>query len=354
MHIFLPLFASVAIASLPLPKPRAIDEYAQHLLVSHGWKVAVGKTIVPGTEQNRAQLFDCVYYCAKLDGSSARIVFAEQSTGESFHPLGIAPDGTVTASVYPGKLLIVGPMDEPGKRGLGESVDTPGRKGNEGTELLHANAAGLVARPDRLNVIVPVYFIPMAAGKPQPDKAVELCKRDSGVTHMHRSGFHVTDDWVVWDGGSYEVATGKIRKRVAESGVVEDLGIDGDLVLVERNATVDRKAVRELVPTDLKTGAPTGRYPMAPDSEFVTVHDGIAYVLNPIPWKEGEKKQRAEIAAFSLAKPADVLRKTIVPFQAKQRFQSRQFLVLAIGGKGFTIHGDPASAVEWVAREKKK
>jgi len=282
MPILFPLLASVLFAPVPVVEPLVIPKEATQLLVANGWQVAVRKTLVPGTERNRAQSFDYVYYCGKLDGSSTRIVFAEQSTGESFHPLRIAPDGTVTASVYPEKLLILGPKDEPGKPGQGERVDSPGRMKNEGTVLLHANASGLVVRPDRSNAVVPIRFIPMEEGKPVPDKAVELCQRDS----RNRSGFMVSDRWIVWDDGSYEVVSGKIRKRVADAESF-DRGIDGDFVMTHRTATVGEKLVHEMVSIDLKTGAPTVRQPIARDAWIMMVYDGVAYVLTPLPFKGG-------------------------------------------------------------------
>ncbi len=272
MPLLLTLLASLMFARGPLAGPLAIPKEATQLHVSNGWQVTVVTAIVPGTEQNRAPSFDCVYYCGKLDGSSARIVYKERGTSPAFRPLRISPDSTVTASVDSGWLLIMGPQDELGKGGQGESVDTPGLEKNERTELLHANAAGLVARPYRIDEIVPVYFLPMAEGKPVQAKAVELCQRD------RYAGFQVTDRWIVWDTGSYEVATGKIRKRVAESGVITDLAIDGDLVLTRRWATVDEKAIHEIVSIDIRTGAPKVRQPVAHDTRFLTVHDGVAYV----------------------------------------------------------------------------
>lgn len=342
MPLLLPLLASLMFAQGPLAKLSTIHEDVPQTLAENGWKVTVGRTYLPGFEQHRAWPFDFVCHCSKLDGSSTRLVFRDKfTTGETFHPLHIAPDGTVTGSVYPGKLLIVGPKDEPGKPGQGERVDIPGLEKNEGTELLHANAAGLVARPDRSNVVVPIYFIPMAEGKPDAGKAVELCRRDSRETHIHYSGFQVTDKWIVWDSGSYEVATGKIRKRVAESGVITDRAIDGDLIVTQRSATVDRKAVHEIVSIDLKTAAPKVRQPVASNCLFLAVHDGVAYVLNPIPFKAGEREQRAELRALDIAEQVEPLSKTDVAMPAAIHSKIR------ITPKGFRYQGLSA---EWVKK----
>lgn len=334
MPLFLPLLVSVLLAHVPQIQLMAIRDTAPQLLVAHGWKIGVVKTIVRGTEQNRAPSFHFVYSCGKLDGSSTRIVFAEQSTGESFRPLRIAPDGTVTASVYPEKLLILGPKDEPGKPGQGESVDSPGRGKNEGTVLLHANAAGLMVRPDRNNAVVPVYFIPMAEGKPVPDKAVELCQRDP----RNRSGFMVSDRWIVWDSGSYEVATGKIRKRVADAESI-DRGIDGDFIVTQRSTTVGEKAVHEMVSIDLRTGAPKVRQPIARDAWILMVHDGVAYVLTPLPFKGGAGDRPAEVVALDIAQSVETLSKQNVAMPPDNYSGSR------ITPKGFRFRG---FTVDWV------
>ena len=336
MPLLVPLLVSVLLAQVPLAKLVAIHENAPQLLVAHGWKITVGKTLVRGTEQNRAQLFDYVYSCSKLDGSSSHIVFAEQSTGESFRPLRIAPDGTVTASVYPDKLLILGPKEEPGQPGQGERVDCPGRKKDEGTVLLHANAAGLVVRPDRSNAVVPIHFIPMVEGKPVPDKGVELCQRDS----RNRSGFMVSDRWIVWDSGSYEVATGKIRKRVADAESL-DRAIDGDFVLTQRSASVDKSMVHELVSIDLKTGAPRVRQPIARDARILMVHDGIAYVLTPLPFKGGAGDRPAELVALDIAKSVEPLSKQNVAMPPNDYSGTR------ITPKGFRLRG---FTVDWVKK----
>ena len=331
----------------------AIAKNAKQELVQNGWQIVESSTIVPGTEKFRAQFFNRVFYCGKLGAGKARVIWEERATGTHFHPLRIAPDGTVFANVYSNKLLIIGPDDLPGKQGDGTAIVLPNQKAKTETVILHTSAAGLIVHPNDLNKEVPIYFVPLDGRKPLVEKTVELGTRNASEMWRSRTGFQVTDKWVVWDTSAFEVATGKIRKLVAESGTRHLLGVDGDLVLVERNATVDKKAVRELLPTDLKTGVPTGRYAMAHDSEFVVLHEGVAYVLHPIPLKSGETKQRAEIAAFDLAKPSDVFQKTVVPFQAKQRFQSREFLILVIGDKGFMIQNNFATEVKWAAREKK-
>ena len=341
------LILSFALAPALRAEEVAIAKNASHELAQNGWQIVVKSDIVPGTEKNRAQSFDRVFYCGKLGTGKARAVWEERASGTHFHPLRIAPDGTVIATVYSNKLLVIGPDDLPGKPGDGVAVVLPNQKPMAETVILHASAAGLIVHPNDLNKPVPIYFVPLDGRKPLVEKTVELGTRDASELWRSKTGFQVTDKWIVWDTSAFEVATGKVRKLVAETGTRTLVGIDGDLVVVERRVTEYKMSIHELVPTDLKTGVPTGRYPMQSDSQLVTVHDGIGYVLSPIRLKVGESEQRAEVAAFDLAKPADVLQTKTVAFKGGR------YLVPVFSDKGFSIQGEKNSAVEWGVRKKR-
>lgn len=252
----------------------AIPPNAGQVLAENGWQILMEQVIVPGTERNRVQTFTRTYYCGKLGAAKARIVFEERAASSHLRPLHITSDGTLIAANYSHKLLFVGPDDLPGKIGDGVAVVLPEQKPKTETAILHATAAGLVVYSAARGTSVTVHFVPLDGRKPLPEKAVELCTRNANEIFQTRTGFQVTDKWIVWGTGSYEVATGKIRKRVAESGVITDLAIDGDLVLTRRWATVDKKAVHEIVSIGLRTGAPKVRQPIAHDTRFLTVHDG--------------------------------------------------------------------------------
>ena len=310
MRQLLALFLSlIGSASTGFAEPVPIPARAGQILSDNGWQLACEEKIVPGTERNRAQSFHRVHYCGKFGDAKARIVFEESSTGSHLQPLRIAPDGTLVASVYSNKLLFISPDDPPGKPGDGTPVIFPGQAKNAETVIIHANASGLVVHANDLNKNVAVYYVPLDKREPKVEKAVELCTRPANEIWRTRTGFQVTDKWIVWDAGAFEVATGKIRKRVAESGVIDDLGVDGDTLVTLRRATVDKKAVCEIVSLDVKSGAPTARYPVASNVRFLTLRDGVAYVLNPIPFEAGDREQRAEILAFDVTKPVEPLSK---------------------------------------------
>ena len=210
----------------------AVPKGTSQVFAENGWQILLKSEIVPGTENFRAQPFNRVYYCGKLDADKARIVWEEtRQTHEKFIPLRIAPDGTVTSSVYENKLLVIGPDDPPGHHGDGTAVVLPGQQGRRGMVLLHATGAGFVAYPNELNKPVPVYFVPLVKRTPVVEKAVELCSRDTRSFYPPRTGFHVSDKWIVWADGSLEVATGTKRKRESDPDKVTDLAIDGELVV---------------------------------------------------------------------------------------------------------------------------
>ena len=74
---------------------------------------------------------------------------------------------------------------------------------------------------------MPVYFVPLDGKKPLVKKAVELWKRDANELWRHRTGFEVSDKWVVSASGSlFEVATGEFHTQVAESGVTDEIATD--------------------------------------------------------------------------------------------------------------------------------
>ena len=163
----------------------------------------------------------------------------------------------------------------------------------------------------------------------------------------HRSGFQVSDNWIVWSAGSLEVATGKIRKRVAESGVVTDLGIDGDFVVTQRNSVADKKAMTELVATELKTGAPTGRIAIAASARFVTLHDGIVYVLVPLPQEVGQKSDRCALQAYDFSKPDDPRMSKLVTLKKASQ------MTIRITSTGFVLQGEADVTTDWIVRVKK-
>jgi hypothetical protein len=341
MRTHLTLLVSLTLAPALFAQQVAIAPNAPQVLAENGWQILMGQEIVPGTEKFRAQFFTRTYYCGKIGAGKARIVFEEQGASTHLHPLGISPDGTMVASVYSNKLLFVGPDDLPGKIGDGTAIVLPDQKAKTETAIIHANAAGLVVHPAELNKPVPVYFVPLDGRKPLSEKAVELCLRDANSMYRTRTGFQVSDKWIVWDSGSFEVATGKIRKRVAESGVVTDLAIDGDLTVTKRSALVEKKGVCELVAIDLKTGAPKVRYPIASDARFLTNRDGVAYVLTPLRPEIGAIDRRAELVAYDLRKQAEPLS------QSKVAKLPEVYATVQFTPKGFTIQGLSA---EWVKR----
>ena len=328
-------------ASTGFAEPVPIPARAGQILSDNGWQLDCEEKIVPGTERNRAQSFDRVYYCCKLGDAKARIVFEESSTSSHLQPLRIAPDGTLFASVWPNKLLVIGPDDPPGKPGDGSPVIFPGQAKNAETVILHANASGLVVHTNDLNKNVAVYYVPLDKREPKVEKAVELCTRPANEIWRKRTGFQVTDNWIVWNAGAFEVATGKTRKRVAESGVIDDLGIDGDSIVTLRRATVNDKAICEIVSLDLESGAPKARYPVASDVRFLILRDGVAYVLNPIPFETGDREQRAEILAFDVTKPVEPLSKK------KVAAPPAVAATLWIKPKGFQWNG---LTVDWVKK----
>ena len=104
---------------------------------------------------------------------------------------------------------------------------------------------------------------------------------------------------------------------------------------------MEKKGVYELVAVDLKTGAVKVRYPIASDTRFVTSHDGVAYVLNPIPFQGGEREQRAELVALDIAKQVEPLSKTnvVMPHEIHSKIR--------ITPKGFRYQD---LTVEWVKK----
>ena len=110
---------------------------------------------------------------------------------------------------------------------------------------------------------------------------------------------------------------------------------------------VDQKAVYEIRTADVKTGVPAGRRTVPPDCQLLTIHDGIAYVLNPLAPEAGVPGLRGEIAAFALAAPEKTIRTTMVPRQVNR------YPDLRVSGKGFVIGGDEHTATSWVAPVKK-
>ncbi len=331
----------LALAPMAVAQEVAIAPNAPQVLAENGWQILMKQEIVPGTERNRVQTFTRTYYCGKIGAGKARIVFEERTGSTHLHALRISPDGTVIAVNYSNKLLLVGPDDLPGKVGEGTAVVLPDQKAKTETAIIHANAVGLVVHPATHDKPVPVYFVPLDGRKPVPEKAVELCIRDRETLWRTSTGFRVSDDWIVWDSGSYEVAKGIIRKRVVESGVLTDWAVAGDLVLTHRKAVVDKKGICELIATDMKTGAAKIRYPIAADARFVTRHDGVAYVLNPLPPEGDSRNPPVELVAFDLNKQAEPLSKS------KLAKMPDLYAPLRITPKGFTLQG---VSTDWVKK----
>jgi hypothetical protein len=56
---------------------------------------------------------------------------------------------------------------------------------------------------------VPYYFVPLDGQKPVVEKRVELVQRDVRSIYPTRTGFHATDDWIVWDLTAFNCQTHK-------------------------------------------------------------------------------------------------------------------------------------------------
>lgn len=328
--------------SLPVAAEESkLAENAHQELVDNGWRICCGMTIVPGTERNPAQSFNYIWYCGKIGGETGRVIFLEKTTSTHFRPLRIAPDGTVTAEIWPNKLIILGTKDEAAKPGDGFALVMPNQKKNESTVVLHANATGLVVHPYLLNQKVTVSWVPMVDGKPETAKAVELDSVLANDLQKSRTGFFVNDDWIVWQNRAFDVATGQIRKLVPESGKFECVGIDGDRAIFRRAHVVDKRGVLEYVPLELKTGVPTGRYVSTLTSQFLLARNRVAYILEPVA-----NREEGDIVVFDLAEPKEPLRRQTVAFQAGTAVSLTQT------AKGFYLQGNAQSTAEWVEGKK--
>src|SRR5207245_213731 len=116
------------------------------------------KLLSTGPIRPRALSYQFKYYCGKLGDAKGRLIWEEtQSSGSSFHPLHIRPDGTVVGVAYSNKLLWIGPNDPPGKRGDGTPIVLPDHKSE--IAVLHATKSGLVVYPYENKNTVLFYFI---------------------------------------------------------------------------------------------------------------------------------------------------------------------------------------------------
>jgi hypothetical protein len=348
--------AALAHAAAP-PAERPIPKAARHLLTANGWRVVDHAQIVPGTERNRAQSFHHRLYAGKVGSDVGRLVFEGRGTHGGPHVLTVRADGTVLLDVYPSRLVWVGPGDAAAHWGEGEPLRLPGVKGD--MRLLEANGFGLVAAPPDLNTTVKVYFVPLAGRDPVVGKRVELVGREANSISRTRTGFHVSERWVLWGGvdaerrpkkGAGEAVVafdGRTGKRW-EVPVPEDaavLGVEGDLAVTGRWKVVDRKHVGHADTFDLAARRRLTTYPAARGTRLLALRDGVGYFAAPMPEEIGKVGGRLRVSALDLLKERDPLLSQEVPPPPSSRT-----LQATRTGKGLAIGSDPPTLVEWAKR----
>ncbi len=314
-------------------------------VAANGWHVVHTQQIVKGTEHNRAQSFDRVFYAAKLGDKKGRVLWEERGTGAGFDPLHIRPDGTVLAVAYPDMFLVLGPNDPPAKRGDGVQLFLPGEK--RPLRIIEANSHGVLACPDIYHDMGKVYFVPLEGAKLLFDKRVEITERRPQSISRYRSGFHLSDDWIFYDLSALHPRTGKRWTLPLNAKETTFLGLEGSLVVVMHKVVVNSKYVAKAVVFDLAAERQLAEFPVEPETTLPVVHSGVGYFFTPIPLKVGERDSKGELVAYDLTKPGDPLLRKVVPHSL-----ARSHLTVTHTATGFLLPGGPPE-VEWVERLKK-